>query len=323
MVESRHLQEIDDAASAAAPFVRTAEDHAPHSHVHQRAGAHRARLFRNVKIAFVKPPIADRRLGLCDRQHLGMCGRILQQLNLVVCLRDHAAAPHDHCADRHFFRFEGLLRLPERFAHKCLVGCSIEHHAPIIPLARVPTISFTSRTSVRTLPAVRVFVTCCCLVIGFGSVAHAQEQERKLIDRLLKPDMALQNSIEQKQFTVRGTTTTKQAHTKAFYVPERRPEKSFFGRMFGTKAFDTKRSRYQDAQANLSTRTQIAKADVPYQTAAYRDLATARDASKTAEVSEFSGSRPFLIQGKSQKALSQQDRPLTIDEVRELLNKNK
>ena len=32
---------------------------------------------------------------------------------------------------------------------------------------------------------------------------------------------------------------------------------------------------------------------------------------------------PFLGQGKSQKALHAQDRPLTIDEVRELLNKNK
>jgi hypothetical protein len=170
---------------------------------------------------------------------------------------------------------------------------------------------------------VRVLVTCCWLALSFGSVAQAQEQERKLIDRLLRPDTTLQNPIEQKQFTVRGTTRTKQAHTKSFYVPERRPEKSFFGRMFRTKSFGTKNSRYQDAQANLSTRTQIANTDVPYETAAYRDLAPARDATKTAEVTEFAGTRPFLIQGKSQKALSQQDRPLTIDQVRELLNKNK
>ena len=37
----------------------------------------------------------------------------------------------------------------------------------------------------------------------------------------------------------------------------------------------------------------------------------------------FAGNRPFLGQGKSQKALSAQDRPLTIEQVRELLNKNK
>jgi hypothetical protein len=39
--------------------------------------------------------------------------------------------------------------------------------------------------------------------------------------------------------------------------------------------------------------------------------------------SDYPGTRPFLAHGKSQKALSAQDRALTIDEVRELLNKNK
>ena len=48
-----------------------------------------------------------------------------------------------------------------------------------------------------------------------------------------------------------------------------------------------------------------------------------RATERTYPVSEFSGTRPFLVRGKSQKALSQQDRPLSIDEVRELLNKNK
>jgi hypothetical protein len=153
--------------------------------------------------------------------------------------------------------------------------------------------------------------------------ASAQEQERKLMERLLKPDMALQNAQGEKQFTAIGSTTTKQAPTKAFYVPERAPEKGFFGRLFRTKDFNTKNSRYGNMQASLGTRTKFAKADVPYRTAAYRDVDSAREAGKAAAVSDFDGTRPFLIQGKSQKALSQQDRPLTIDEVRELLNKNK
>ena len=37
----------------------------------------------------------------------------------------------------------------------------------------------------------------------------------------------------------------------------------------------------------------------------------------------FTNSRAFLDKGKSQKALSQQSKPLTIEQVRELLNKNK
>ena len=143
------------------------------------------------------------------------------------------------------------------------------------------------------------------------------------MDRLLKPDMSLQNSVGEKQFVARGSTTTKQARTKEFYVRERKPEKSFFTRLFGTKNFNTKNARYQEMQASIATRTRIAKVDTPYTTSAYRDVEAARESDRAVEGSEFSGTRPFLIQGKSQKALSQKDRPLTIDQVRELLNKNK
>jgi hypothetical protein len=177
--------------------------------------------------------------------------------------------------------------------------------------------------AVRSLPRVRTVVAGCVLTLALIASASAQEQERKLIDRILKPDMSLQNPVQQKQFTARGSTATKDAPTREFYVRERKPEKSFFTRLFGTKSFNTKNSRYQNMQASLATRTSIAKADVPYATAAYRDIAPARESAKAVEVSEFSGTRPFLIQGKSQKALSQKDQPLTIDQVRELLNKNK
>jgi hypothetical protein len=47
------------------------------------------------------------------------------------------------------------------------------------------------------------------------------------------------------------------------------------------------------------------------------------DVNKRKETNDFAGNRPFLEQGKSQKALSQQKPSLTIEEVRELLNKNK
>ena len=160
-------------------------------------------------------------------------------------------------------------------------------------------------------------------MLGLLASATAQEQERKLVDRLLKPDTSLQNPVQAKQFVARGSTATKQAPTKEFYVRARPPEKGFFGRLFRTKDFNTKSSHYHDMQASVATRTKIPKTDVAYSTAAYRDVETARESGKSAEVAEFNGTRPFLIQGKSQKALSQQDRPLTIDEVRELLNKNK
>src|ERR1022692_4651115 len=54
-----------------------------------------------------------------------------------------------------------------------------------------------------------------------------------------------------------------------------------------------------------------------------RGVRRAADGDKKVNGRDFAGNRPFLGQGKSQKALSTQDKPLTIEQVRELLNKNK
>ena len=164
-----------------------------------------------------------------------------------------------------------------------------------------------------------VFVLVGCS----GIPATAQEQERKLIDRILKPDMSLQNNAQTKEFAARGPTMTRQARTKSFYVPERRAERQFpDDRAFRAKKFDTQESRFSQQQAKLTARSRVQKADTPYATPAYSGVKSARDNDKAAEVSEFPNTRPFLLRGKSQKALSQQDRPLTIEQVRELLNKN-
>jgi len=50
---------------------------------------------------------------------------------------------------------------------------------------------------------------------------------------------------------------------------------------------------------------------------------SARENGKNVPGTPFAGSRRFLVQGKSQKALNARDTPLTIEQVRELLNKNK
>ena len=153
--------------------------------------------------------------------------------------------------------------------------------------------------------------------------AHAQQQEQKLLDRLLKPEMSLENSAQGKQFTAGGATIDKQARTKSFYVRDRRAEKQFVTGNFSTKRFRTSSSRYQQQEANVATQTKIQKVDTPYPAPGFRGVGAARESDKMVETSNYRETRPFLGRGKSQKALSQQDRPLTIDEVRELLNKNK
>ena len=52
------------------------------------------------------PPAAERARGLAQRDHLGVRGRVLAQLALVVGRRDHLAVAHDDRADRHVLVFE-------------------------------------------------------------------------------------------------------------------------------------------------------------------------------------------------------------------------
>lgn len=168
------------------------------------------------------------------------------------------------------------------------------------------------------------FALFLCLLCSVAAIARAQEQEKKLVDRLLKPDMTMQNDAEKKQFVAGGETITKKAPTKWFWFSKRKPEKGFWDtRQVATKEFSTANSRDAKKTADLSTRTRIAKADVAYSSPMYGDIRTARDGTKSMTTSNYPVTRPFILKGKSQKSLSAQDQPLTIDQVRELLNKNK
>jgi hypothetical protein len=169
---------------------------------------------------------------------------------------------------------------------------------------------------------VAVFVA---LFLSIALPARAQVQERKLIDRILKPDLSLNNSMQAKQFTVRGNTETKQARTKWFFLRKRSPEKQFADvRSYDAKPFAARDQRFSTAEANLRTRGRIPNVGTPYPVPGYTGVKSAPEREKAVDSFAFAeSSRPFLVRGKSQKALSQQDTPMTIDQVRELLNKNK
>src|SRR4051812_38550155 len=84
MVELRMLKDLQKAPAGAVFWRGATKDDALHSHVDERAGAHGARLFRDVKFAFIEPPIAQHTFGLSDRQHFSMRGGVLQNLDLVA-----------------------------------------------------------------------------------------------------------------------------------------------------------------------------------------------------------------------------------------------
>ena len=167
-----------------------------------------------------------------------------------------------------------------------------------------------------------MIVASMALLAGI-SAASAQEQESKLVDRLLKPNMSLVNSAQNKQFEAPEFSVAKRVRSKSYSTSVRSPEKTFVGRSFSSRDFAVRQSQAGETAANISARSQVAKTDMVYVASAADGARVAPESGRNMGVHSFAGDRPFLAQGKSQKALSAQDRPLTIEQVRELLNKNK
>lgn len=154
----------------------------------------------------------------------------------------------------------------------------------------------------------------------------AQEQEGKLIDRLLRPNLALENSAQNKKFESNRTTIIdKPALTRSFPVVQTAPTKSWTGdRALNPNKLSSRQFRAGDSTANISTRSELARTDQVVATpAATAGKQVAPESGKSTAVRDYPGVRPFLGTGKSEKALQTQNKPLTIEQVRELLNKGK
>ena len=168
-------------------------------------------------------------------------------------------------------------------------------------------------------------VLAACLLLAAFSCARAQDQERNLVDRLLRPDLSLQNTAQNKKFiAANGASISKRATASTFYVQKKSSSKRFSGtRDFSAWQFNARSFRGGDHAANFSSQEQITNSKRSFSTQTARNLRDAHETGRTVDALIFAGNRPFLDQGKSQKALSRQNPPLTIEQVRELLNKNK
>jgi hypothetical protein len=170
----------------------------------------------------------------------------------------------------------------------------------------------------------RPFAVCIVLAILICS-ACGQDQERKLIDRLLKPDMALQNDAQSKTFAGDGSASiNKRVSVGSFYVHQQTSSKNFSGTRdfvtspFFSQAYHGGRSAYEASSQQTMVNSQFAHAN--HTASGVRD---APQSGKKVASRAYAGNRAFLDEGKSQKSLNQKNAPLTIDQVRELLNKNK
>jgi hypothetical protein len=186
------------------------------------------------------------------------------------------------------------------------------------------TISFTRKPLFRQLRHVRRLLAACLLLAALP-YARGQDQEHQLVDRLLKPDMSLQNPAQSKKFmAAKGASIDKHADTSTFYLEKKSNSKRFSGaRDFSAWQFNARPFHAVDNPANFSAPNQITNSNRSFSTQTARNLRHAQEAGKTVDALIFTGNRPFLDQGKSQKALGRKNPPLTIEQVRELLNKNK
>ena len=123
----RHLQKVDHAACGASFRVGATKNHSSQPDMYDRAGTHGARLFSDVQITIVKPPIADGAFGLGDSQHFGVSRGIFERLNLVPGAADNFAFGYDNGADRNLFCGPGFSGLAQSFAHEISVARKIQH----------------------------------------------------------------------------------------------------------------------------------------------------------------------------------------------------
>ncbi len=160
------------------------------------------------------------------------------------------------------------------------------------------------------------------LVLSF-SLVRAQEQEGKLVNRLLRPDTSLSSSEQNKKFTADRAADAKRARVGTFYLQRKPTSKTFSNTRdfqathFQARSFDSSGS----GNSLLAARSTVSQRS--YSTPAARASVDLRDGHKQSETTDFAGNRPFLEKGKSQKSLDRKNPPMTIEQVRELLNKNK
>jgi hypothetical protein len=171
---------------------------------------------------------------------------------------------------------------------------------------------------------VRKSVAVFVLLLAASCCVRGQEQEKKLVDRLLRPDMDLKNEAQNKKFIAGDTSINKRATVGAFYVQEKSNSKRFWGipgfltRQFNSQSFHSGRSGF-----NTSSPQSMGNSQSVYATQTARGARDAPQSGKKVAVRASAENRPFLGEGKSQKSLNRQNAPLTIEQVRELLNKNK
>ena len=164
------------------------------------------------------------------------------------------------------------------------------------------------------------------LLLGSCEALHAQQQERKLIDRVLQPDMTLANPMQNMAYNsggANGLDTTKSASVKDYYFTQ-----TFSPKTFETKDFESK--SYWQGDFQFATKP----AEVKTSSFAHKlfetksaEVKDAREAGKSySENSRQYETREAVERGKTSQAhlnATVLGAPgMNMDQVRALLNKS-
>jgi hypothetical protein len=169
------------------------------------------------------------------------------------------------------------------------------------------------------------FLMLLAVVPLSGAQEARPENESEGMKRILHPSLNPATSLQDMSFYGGADKgfSTKSGNVKSFQWIDLFRLKSFAGsKKYGAKDYWTgdyeaggKKAR---TQGNYSIPNAETKAEVKT-----NPVKEDRDAGKTQETRDYDKNRPYLVPGKAQKALdSEQEaqKPLTVDDVRKLLN---
>lgn len=146
------------------------------------------------------------------------------------------------------------------------------------------------------------------------------------MNRLLKPNTALQNSAQNKKFGANKQSVDKRATAAtvpAFYVANKSNPRNFSAsRAFRAETVES--HRFWDAKRqSTSSDKHIRVGSNSSASMSYQKIENAYGGDRSVKARDFSDQRPFLDRGKAEKSLNRRNPPMTVEQVRELLNKNK
>ena len=161
--------------------------------------------------------------------------------------------------------------------------------------------SFTNPLPFRQPDDVRWFVAFCLFLLVRPEV-FSQDQEHKLVDRLIRPNTELRNEAQNKKFLADRKSINKEATIGTFYVQKKSNSKEFAGRRdFSAWQFNAQSFHGDERQANTLSRNQIVNSHTSYATRSTIGLGAANDANRDSGRPEVCRGAPVSRQRQEPK----------------------